>query len=107
MVDKDMETLDHMTKENKTFTHMSGKTQTKEEFFSEIEDGTLNYYAYYIKDPVVVIDGNYANLKASTTLTAKVYGSSGTWTLNTDAWFEKINGEWIQCNEPDKFIGSQ
>lgn len=101
MIDKDIETLDRMHKDGKIFTHMSGKVQTKDEYFAEIKNGTLNYYAYDIKNPVITVNGKYANLKASTTLTAKVYGSSGSWTLPTDMWFEKIGGEWIACNEPD------
>ena len=36
MIDKDIDTLDHIIKDGTTFTHMSGKTQTKEEYFGEI-----------------------------------------------------------------------
>ena len=98
MIDKDTETMLSLVTEDKTFTHMSGKKQTKEEFFGEIEDGTLNYYKYEIHHPVVVIDGDTATLTADTTLTAKVYGMSGRWTLATEAHFVKWGDEWIQCN---------
>ena len=33
MIDKDLDTMRRITAEDKTFTHMSGKTQTREEFF--------------------------------------------------------------------------
>ena len=46
MIDKDIDTLNDLVTADKTFTHMSGKVQTKEQFFGEIEDGTLNYYSY-------------------------------------------------------------
>ena len=98
MIDKDTKTMLSLVTEDKTFTHMSGKRQTKEEFFGEIEDCTLNYYKYEIHHPAVVIDGDTATLIADTTLTAKVYGMSGRWTLATEAHFVKIDGEWIQCN---------
>lgn len=98
MIDKDTETLTALVVPDITFTHMSGKTQTKEEFFGEIEDGTLNYYKYELHDPVITIDGDTATLTGSTTLTAKVYGMSGSWTLPTNAHYIKINGEWIHCN---------
>ena len=98
MIDKDIETLTALVVPDITFTHMSGKTQTKEEFFGEIEDGTLNYYKYELHDPVITIDGDTATLTGSTTLTAKVYGMSGSWTLPTNAHYIKINGEWIHCN---------
>jgi len=41
MIDKDINKLDRIVKDGTTFTHMSGKTQTKEEYFGEIADGTL------------------------------------------------------------------
>ncbi len=98
MIDKDIDTLKSLVTEDKTFTHMSGKVQTKEEFFGEIADGTLNYYKYEINNPVVTVNADRAELTADTTLTAKVYGMSGTWTLATHAYFIKVNNSWIQCN---------
>lgn len=98
MIDKDVETMLSLVTEDKTFTHMSGKKQTKEEFFGEIADGTLNYYQYEIHNPVVTVNGDTATLTADTTLTAKVYGMSGRWTLATEAHFVRVEGEWIQCN---------
>ena len=97
MIGKDLETMRHLVSEDKMFTHISGKKQTREEFFGEIMDGTLNYYRSDIRNPRVTVNGNRARLNASVTLTAKVYGMSGSWTLNTDTEFEKINGEWIQA----------
>ena len=101
MIDKDLDALYASVTADKTFTHMSGKTQTKEEFFGEIEDGTLNYFAYKIDNPQVRLNGDFACLTATTTLTARVYGFSGSWPLRTEAWFQKINGEWIYCNKPN------
>ena len=98
MIDKDIDTLDRVILDGTTFTHMSGKTQTKEEFFGEIADGTLNYYAYEIHDPQITINGDEAVLTASVTLTAKVYGASGDWTLPVNARFTKIDGAWYSHN---------
>ena len=98
MIDKDIDTLNELVTEDKTFTHMSGKVQTKEEFFGEIAEGTLNYYSYKLNDPVVTVDGDTATLTGSTTLEAKVYGSSGTWTLKTDQKFIKQDGKWRLTN---------
>ena len=98
MIDKDIDTLNELVTEDKTFTHMSGKVQTKEEFFGEIADGTLNYYSYKLNDPVVTVDGDTATLTGSTTLEAKVYGSSGTWILKTDQKFIKQDGKWRLTN---------
>ena len=98
MIDKDIDKLDRIVKDGTTFTHMSGKTQTKEEYFGEIADGTLNYHQYKIADCKITVNGDTATLTANVTLTAKVYGMSGSWTLPVNAHFEKINNEWIYTN---------
>ena len=98
MIDKDLDTMRRITTEDKTFTHMSGKTQTREEFFAEIRNGTLNYYNYEIRNLQITINDNTAHLNADVTLTAKVYGMSGSWTLKTKQNFRKENGSWIICN---------
>ena len=98
MIDKDIETLDRIFLDGTVFTHMSGKQQTKEEFFGEIADGTLNYYAYVINDPQITVSGDEATLTASVMLTAKVYGASGDWMLPVNARFTKIDGVWYSHN---------
>ncbi len=98
MIQKDMKKLNEIVKDDKKFVHMDGKTQTKEEFFEEIRNGTLNYFNSILKDEVITVSGNKANIKGKTTLKAKVYGQEGEWTLPTDANFEKIDGKWIYCN---------
>lgn len=98
MIDKDVCMLTSLVVPDKTFTHMSGKKQTKEQFFGEIERGVLNYYKSVVHDPTVTVAGDWANLKAQTTLTAKVYGVSGTWTLPTDQSFVRIDGQWKLCD---------
>ncbi|MBQ9624753.1 MAG: nuclear transport factor 2 family protein [Clostridia bacterium] len=99
MIDKDIDTMYSLVTADRRFKHMSGKVQTNEEFFGEIADGTLNYYGYKIDNPVVEINGDRAVLTAKTTLKAKVYGISGEWTLDTEVFFVKVNGKWLQCNE--------
>lgn len=94
MIEKDFEKLDEILNDNYTLTHMSGKTQTKQEYIDEIMDGTLNYYESIINNPTITIEKNRAVLKADVTLDAKVYGIKGTWTLHSKQTMEKINGKW-------------
>ena len=91
MIEKDSEKLNELMQDNYTLTHMSGKTQTKEEYIDEIMDGTLNYYNSIIDNPTITVDDNKAILKADVTLDAKVYG---TWTLHSEQTMEKINEKW-------------
>ena len=95
MIEKDLEKLNELLKDNYTLTHMSGKTQTKDEYIGEIMDGTLNYYKSIINNPIIMIkEKDKALLKADVTLDAKVYGIKGTWTLHSEQTMEKINGKW-------------
>lgn len=95
MIEKDSDKLNEIICDNYTLTHMSGKTQTKQEFIDEIMDGTLNYYKSTIDNPdITILDDNKAVFKADVTLDAKVYGMKGTWTLHSRQTMEKIGGKW-------------
>ena len=95
MIEKDLEKLNELLKDNYTLRHMSGKTQTKTEYIDEIMDGTLNYYKSIINNPIIMIkEKDKALLKADVTLDAKVYGIKGTWTLHSEQTMEKIGGKW-------------
>ena len=95
MIEKDLEKLNELLKDNYTLRHMSGKTQTKTEYIDEIMDGTLNYYKSIINNPIIMIkEKDKALLKADVTLDAKVYGIKGTWTLHSEQTLERINDEW-------------
>ena len=95
MIEKDLEKLNELLKDNYTLRHMSGKTQTKAEYIDEIMDGTLNYYKSIINNPIIMIkEKDKALLEADVTLDAKVYGMKGTWTLHSEQTMEKINEKW-------------
>ena len=99
MVDKDIDKLNRIVKDGTTFTHMSGKTQTKEEYFEDIKTGALDYQSYTIENSRISIEGNKAILKARLILTANAYGAQGTYQFNVSAYFEKVDGEWLYTNK--------
>ena len=95
MIEKDSIKLNEIISENYTLTHMSGKTQTKQEYIDEIMNGTLNYYKSIIDNPqITIFEDTKAVLKADVTLDAKVYGMKGTWTLHSAQSMEKIDNKW-------------
>lgn len=94
MIEKDLEKLNEIIDNNYTLTHMSGKTQTKQEFIDEVMDGTLNYYKSTIDNPNIKVFDEKAIFEAYVTLDAKVYGMKGTWTLHSKQSMEKINNIW-------------
>ena len=99
MVDKDIDKLNRIVKDGTTFTHMSRKTQTKEEYFEDIKTGALDYQSYTIENSRISIEGNKAILKARLILTANAYGAQGTYPFNVSAYFEKVDGEWLYTNK--------
>ena len=96
MIKKDRDAMERYFDENLTFTHMSGKKQTREEFICEIMDGTLNYFKVDTKDYSISVDGDTAHMKVTHTLTAKVYGISDSWTLGGENTYKKRNGIWVR-----------
>lgn len=52
----------------------------------------------WLEEMNMIKTGNEAKLNASVTLTAKVYGASGDWTLPVHARFTKTDGKWIAHN---------
>ena len=80
MIEKDRAAMERYFDEKLIFTHMSGKKQTREEFIGEIMDD----FKVDTKDYSISVDGDTAHMKVTHTLTAKVYGISGSWTMNGD-----------------------
>lgn len=101
MVDADIETLSEIVAPDKIFTHMSGRRQTREEYFADIEDSRLRYFNIGIENAVVEIDGDYASVTYTSVLNANAYGSRGTYRIHGTHWYELEDGSWIACNAPE------
>ena len=99
MVDRDIDKLNSIVQDGTTFTHMSGKTQSKDEYFEDIRTGALDYQSYTIDSPKVIIDGDHAVLEARVTLTANAYGAQGSYPFHVLAYFVKIDEEWFYRNK--------
>ena len=77
MIKKDFDTLNKMVKDDKKYVHMDCKTQTKQEFFEEIQMEQL--FESNFKDEVITVTENNTNLKGNCTLKVKVSSQSGEW----------------------------
>ena len=98
MIDQDIEALDRIILDGTVFIHMSGKTQTKDEYFADIREGRLDYQGYTMENAKVVIDGDNATLTCYVVLTANAYGAQGSWPFNVTAHFVRIDGTWHMTN---------
>lgn len=79
MTEADTETMTEITSPDMIFTHMSGRQQTREEYFADIVNGNLQYFTIGIQNPVVNINGNYASVSYTSVLNANAYGAKGTY----------------------------
>ena len=99
MTDADIDTMRSLVSEDKTFTHMSGRTQTREEYFSDIENGKLRYFTVGIDSPKITASGSTASITYTSVLNANAYGAKGIFRMSGTHWYEKRGGEWIIINE--------
>ena len=98
MTDADVDTLREIVSEDMIFTHMSGKTQSREEYFTDIEKGRLNYFAIGIENPVIETDGDTATITFTSVLNANAYGAKGTFRMSGTHKYENRDGAWIAVN---------
>ena len=71
MANKDRAMLEEAILKNALLFHMTGRSETREEYIQDILDGTLNYYDYRI------IGSSENEVKVR--LLAKVYGGNKSW----------------------------
>ena len=101
MTEADIDTMREIVSEDMTFTHMSGRTQTREEYFADVADGSLTYYAIGMENPVVEVDGDMAMVTYTSALTANAYGAQGTFRMKGTHYYQRIDGKWIAVNRPE------
>lgn len=102
MTEADIDTMDEIVSDNSVFTHMSGMQQTKEEYFADVEDGSLRYFTIGIGNPVVEVNGNLATVTYTSILNANAYGARGTYRMGGAHWFENRDGVWYSINNPER-----
>lgn len=102
MTEADTETMTEITSPDMIFTHMSGRQQTREEYFADIVNGNLQCFTIGIQNPVVNINGNYASVSYTSVLKANAYGARGTYRIDGTHWYEKQEENWIACNAPEQ-----
>lgn len=98
MTDADIDTMREIVSKDMIFTHMSGKTQSREEYFADIEKGHLNYFTIGIENPVIEVNGDTAVIAFTSVLNANAYGARGTFHMGGTHKYENRDGAWIAVN---------
>lgn len=96
MVERDIETLRSLMADDLVLVHMSGQTQSKEEWLEEIRNETMRYYSIRIENLHIAIDGNRATATYTSVMDARIWGSRGVWRMNSTMNLEKTeNSGWL------------
>ena len=98
MTDADIETMREIVSSDVVFTHMSGRQQSREEYFADIKNGRLRYFTIGIESPVIELDGSKAIVEYTSVLNANAYGARGTYRMTGKHHYEKRNSSWILVN---------
>ena len=98
MTEADTDTMRQIVSEDMTFTHMSGRRQTREEYFADVADGSLRYFSIGMEKPIVQVDGDKATVTYTSVLNADAYGARGTFRIQGTHRYEKRDGAWIAVN---------
>ena len=98
MTDADIDTMRELVSEDMVFTHMSGMQQTREEYFADVADGSLDYFTIGIENPVIEVNGDTATITYTSVLNANAYGARGTYRMKGTHHYEKRDGYWIAVN---------
>ena len=77
---------------------MSGMQQTREEYFADVADGSLRYYAIGMEKPIVKVEGDRATVTYTSVLNANAYGARGKFRMKGTHHYEKHDGAWIAVN---------
>lgn len=95
LIDNDLEKLDEMILDVSDFINVVGKYQSKNEFLSQIKEGSLIYSNSDILNPTILFDDdNAASLIANIRLSVEINEKELRVISNSVVSFEKIDGKW-------------
>ena len=99
MIDADTEALGHMMADDIILRHITGQTQTKQEWLDEVASGSMDYHEIENRDvSITFIDSETADVSFTSVITATIWGSRGTWTLHNTMRLARIEGRWVRVN---------
>ena len=93
--------MEEVTSADLIFTHMSGRRQTREEYFADVAAGRLRYFTIGMEDPVIEVSGDCASVTYTSVLNAIAYGARGTYRMPGTHWWQRQDGVWRLVNGSD------
>lgn len=96
MIHKDFDLLVKVISPDATFTHINGKSQTRDEWLHQIKLGRMAYQKNVEKKVTVTqtASEDEAIVILDNLLTARIYGFENTWAIRTTTTVKKMNNDW-------------
>lgn len=91
---KDFHALDALYSKDYSIRHVGGGSQTKEEWYAALKNGTFEYFTYEPVKESVSIRSERAILHSHAQTHAHIYGMTKTWNMKFDIPYIKEDGIW-------------
>lgn len=86
--------LDELLSPDFVAVHITGYEQTKAEWLAQIASGQMRYHDIQALSATVTIDGDSAVAVTRSLVDATIYGSRGTWPLESTTMYVRDGGTW-------------
>lgn len=98
MLTKDTATIDKLTADGFTLTHITGYTQSKSEWLNYIETDKMQYHQIDEHNVKVSVNGDAADIIGQAKTKATIWGANGTWNLQLHYKAVKTGNTWQMQN---------
>jgi hypothetical protein len=94
LVEQRTDELDKLLSPDFTAVHITGYEQTKAEWLDQIRSGQMRYHGFEEVSATVTVDGDSAVAVTRSLVDATIYGSRGTWPLESTTTYVRDGGTW-------------
>lgn len=95
---QNIEGLNEILDPNFQLVHMTGYSQPKAEWLSQVADGQMRYFGDQEERVIIHVNGEKATLQSRNKVDARIYGTRHVWNLELNFDMEKRDGQWIIMN---------
>lgn len=95
LIDQDFDKLDQLIAPDAVFEHITGVTQTRDDWLRQIKLGRMQYFNSREEGIDVTVDGSTAVVISHDQLTARIYGMRQTWALATTTILAWRQDAWV------------
>ena len=95
LVEQDVDALDGLLSPLFTAEHITGQQQTKTDWLAQIRSGRMSYDRVDQEHIDITIDGDEATVTTRARVTATIWGTHGTWPLDSTHTYARMGNTWV------------